>query len=117
MCFSIVFLDGSVDLMAPLAAVAAVSSPVVAAAVVAAAVVAAPVVVAPAVTAAGLLTWLEWSYYHTIHVEGGRVFFLHQGCPSFVYHEDHSFHPSLSVKSLVLHYSWLKVRVYLVYRR
>ena len=75
MCFSIVFLYRLVDLMAPVAAVAAVSFPVVAAhavaAVVAAPEVAAPVVTAPEVAAAGLLTWLEWSYYHTIHVEGG----------------------------------------------
>ena len=60
MCFSIVFRAHLVDLMAPVAAVAAASFPLVAAPVVAAALVAAAVVAAPVVpVAAGLLTWLE----------------------------------------------------------
>ena len=59
MCFSIVFRARLVDLMAPVAAVAAPSFPLVAAAVVVAPVVAAPVVTAPVVAAAGSLTWLE----------------------------------------------------------
>ena len=72
MCFSIVFRAHLVDLMAPVGAVAAASFPVVAAPAVAAPVVPAPVVAAPVVpVAASLLTWLEWSCYHTIHAEGG----------------------------------------------
>ena len=75
MCFSNVFHARLVDLMAPVAAFAAASFPLVAAPVVAAlaaAVVAAPVVASAVVpAAAGLLTWLEWSCYHTIHAEGG----------------------------------------------
>ena len=40
-----------------------------AASLVAAPLVTDPVVAAPVVAAAGLLVWLEWSYYHTIHAE------------------------------------------------